>query len=320
MGSSGYVYVLLNQSLPGCVKIGKTTRDTATRAVELSSATGVPTPFMVAYEAYFDDCDHAEAYIHALLEVAGVRLADNREFFTLSASEAINAVIQAQAKLVSIAPPQPEDALDYGDQALNELEAIGNNFGRPEPWEQVYYEAIDYLYGGDDVLVLQDTGKAIELFKIAAKLGSEEAHIRLGNLCADAGDYAKGLDWIKSGADKGFSKCWIELAQVFSGENSSFQDALSNRENAVKCYRRFFEIVANAPVRFDAEGNKLYFYLRRYLDLLSSRGNERDIIVLRNFIAKFQSMLLALPNESDAKAKCSELNKLLEQYQLHQLR
>ncbi|PIY04238.1 MAG: hypothetical protein COZ20_06175 [Gallionellales bacterium CG_4_10_14_3_um_filter_54_96] len=51
MGSSGYVYVLLNQSLPGCVKIGKTTRDTATRAAELSSATGVPTPFMVAYDA-----------------------------------------------------------------------------------------------------------------------------------------------------------------------------------------------------------------------------------------------------------------------------
>lgn len=318
MGSSGYVYVLLNQSLPGCVKIGKTTRDTATRAAELSSATGVPTPFMVAFEAYFDDCDHAEAYVHALLEAAGVRLADNREFFTLSASEAINAVIQAQAKLVSIVPPQPEDALGYGDQALNELEAIGNN-GRPEPWEQVYYEAIDYLYGGDDVLVLQDTGKAIELFKIAAKLGSEEAHIKLGDLCADAGDYAKGLDWIKRGADKGFSKCWIELAQVFSGENIYFKDAISHLENAAKCYRRFFEIVASAPVRFDAEGSKLYSHLQRYLAILNSRGNERDIVALRNFIVNFRTMLLALPNESDAKAKCSELNKLLELYQLHQL-
>lgn len=317
MGSSGYVYVLLNQSLPGCVKIGKTTRDTATRAAELSSATGVPTPFMVAYDAYFDDCDHAEAYVHALLEVAGVRLADNREFFTLSASEAINAVIQAQAKLGSKAPSQPDDALDYGDQALNELGAIVNDFEQPEPWEQVLFEAYGYLGGFDDVL--QDTGKAIELFKIAAKLGSEEAHIQLGSLCADAGDYAKGLDWIKSGADKGFLECWIELAHVFSGENSSFQDALSNRENAVKCYRRFFEIVSNAPARFDTDGSKLYVHLRRYLALLNSRGNERDIVVLRNFIAKFRSMLLALPNESDAKAKCSELNKLLEQYQLHQL-
>lgn len=63
---------------------------------------------------YFDDCDHAEAYVHALLEVAGVRLADNREFFTLSASEAINAVIQAQAKLGSTTPSQNNDALNYG--------------------------------------------------------------------------------------------------------------------------------------------------------------------------------------------------------------
>ena len=202
------------------------------------------------------------------------------------------------------------------EQALNELGEIGNEFEQPEPWEQVLFEAYGYLGGFDDVL--QDTGKAIELFKIAAKLGSEEAHIQLGSLCADAGDYAKGLDWIKSGADKGFLECWIELADVFSGENSSFQDALSNRENAVKCYRRFFEIVSNSPARFDADGSKLYVHLRRYLALLNSRGNEQDIVVLRNFIAKFRSMLLALPNESDAKAKCSELNKLLEQYQLHQ--
>jgi hypothetical protein len=72
-------------------------------------------------------------------------------------------------------------------------------------------------------------------------------------------------------------------------------------------------------VRFDAEGSKLYSHLQRYLAILNSRGNERDIVALRNFIVNFRTMLLALPNESDAKAKCSELNKLLERYQLHQL-
>lgn len=317
MKSSGHVYVLINQSLPGCVKIGKTTRDSATRAAELSSATGVPTPFMVAYDAYFDDCDQAEAYVHALLEVAGVRLADNREFFTLSASEAINAVIQTQAKLRSSAPSQPDDALGYRDQALNELGETRNEFEQPEPWEQVLFEAFGYLGGFDDVL--QDTDKAKELFKIAAKLGSEEAHIQLGDICASTGDYAQGLDWIKSGADRGFLECWIELAHVFSGKNICFQDAISNRENAVKCYRRFFEIVANAPARFDAEGSRLFFQLRSYLALLSSRGNERDIAVLGTFLANFRPMLLAIPNELDAKAKYSELNILLAQYQLHQL-
>jgi hypothetical protein len=53
MGTPGFVYVLINPSLPSYVKIGKTTKDPSIRAAELSSATGVPTPFYVAYEAYF---------------------------------------------------------------------------------------------------------------------------------------------------------------------------------------------------------------------------------------------------------------------------
>lgn len=322
MGSSGYVYVLINQSFPGCMKIGKTTRDTDKRAAELSSATGVPTPFIIAYEAYFDDCDHAETYIHTLLEVKGVRLAKNREFFTLSASEAIKAVIQTQSKLDSPAPSQQSPTVDvplpdsnlYGDQTLNELSAIENEPDQSEPWEQVLSEAYDYHFGSDDSL--QDKSKAIKLYKMAAKLGSEEAHVQLGELYADAGDYAKGLDWLKSGADKGFLTCWLELAQVFGGKNLYFDDSLTSTENAIKCYRRFFEIVAKAPARFDADGTKLYSLLNHYLTLLNKRENDRDIIVLRSFTTKFRSMLLALPDESDAKAKCSALSNLLEQYKL----
>jgi hypothetical protein len=53
VNDSGFIYVLINVSMDGLVKIGKTQRDPEKRAIELSSATGVPTPFIVAFEAFF---------------------------------------------------------------------------------------------------------------------------------------------------------------------------------------------------------------------------------------------------------------------------
>jgi T5orf172 domain len=48
--TSGYVYILINTSFDGMIKVGRTTRDPQERARELSWATGIPTPFRVAYE------------------------------------------------------------------------------------------------------------------------------------------------------------------------------------------------------------------------------------------------------------------------------
>jgi hypothetical protein len=75
--------------MPGLVKVGKTTRSPEERAKELSSATGLPTPFIVVYEQYFQDCDLAEAFVHTYLAESGHRVADNREFF----NAAPNAVV-----------------------------------------------------------------------------------------------------------------------------------------------------------------------------------------------------------------------------------
>jgi hypothetical protein len=65
--NAGYVYVLINSAAKGLVKIGKTNKDPEERARELSSATGVPSPFIVVYSAFFDDCNIAEIFIHNLL-------------------------------------------------------------------------------------------------------------------------------------------------------------------------------------------------------------------------------------------------------------
>jgi TPR repeat protein len=200
MASAGYVYVLVNPSLPDCVKIGKTTRDTATRAAELSAATGVPTPFMVAYEAYFQDCDSAEMFIHAHLESRGVRLASNREFFSITPSDAINAVIYAQSHLRQGSPDSSNiETIKYSDDLLNELgESLPEQRGIPSPpWQSVLYEADEYRYGLGETL--EDEKKAVELYKRAATLGSALAYIRLGEMCALTERYSDGLDWIKRG-------------------------------------------------------------------------------------------------------------------------
>ena len=62
--NKGYVYVMINPSYEGLVKIGKTTKDPDARAKELSSATGIATPFIVAYKRMFNDCHVAEKTIH----------------------------------------------------------------------------------------------------------------------------------------------------------------------------------------------------------------------------------------------------------------
>lgn len=94
----GHVYALLNSAMPGLVKIGKTEREPDDRARELSVATGIPTPFLLAYAEWFKDCSAAEAYVHALLEQGGFRVAQNREFFCAPIKAVIQAIMKAKER------------------------------------------------------------------------------------------------------------------------------------------------------------------------------------------------------------------------------
>lgn len=93
-GRQGYVYVMVNPSLPDMVKIGMTTKDPNERAKELSTATGVPTPFMLVFYKPFVDCYSTEQRIHQYLEDKGYRVNNNREFFNMPTKLAID-VVQA---------------------------------------------------------------------------------------------------------------------------------------------------------------------------------------------------------------------------------
>ena len=86
----GILYVLTNVSIPGLLKIGYTERDLDSRVEELSSSTGVPTPFVVAAKFEVENPEEVEKRIHDKLRHC--RENSGREFFRISLEDAISII------------------------------------------------------------------------------------------------------------------------------------------------------------------------------------------------------------------------------------
>ena len=99
MTRPGYIYALINYSMPGLVKVGFTTRSVEERAAELSAATAVPMPFVVAYDILVPDGAGGERRIHERLEQQGYRVSDDREFFNAPLRRIIGAMIAVREEL-----------------------------------------------------------------------------------------------------------------------------------------------------------------------------------------------------------------------------
>jgi hypothetical protein len=84
----GFVYILINPAFTGFVKIGKTIKEPEIRARELSSGSGVPAPYAVAWDALVTDCDQVEKLIHQ--QLAHARSRNDREFFAIPLKNAIS--------------------------------------------------------------------------------------------------------------------------------------------------------------------------------------------------------------------------------------
>lgn len=230
MNDAGYIYILINTSAPGIVKIGKTQRDPEARAKELSAATGVPTPFILAFESYFADCSRAEQYVHTRL--AAKRLANNREFFQVQLREAIEAVLEAERVLVNLDDDESISHISNyeTDDDVDEL-TLDNN----EPWQAVFDQANACCFGEGDTL--QDLEEALSLYKQAAKLGAWCAYIRLGSMYLDARvgppDSRMALKYFKEGAQSGDDRCWAEMTMLYEQEHNIW--------NIIKCWDKYFE-------------------------------------------------------------------------------
>lgn len=82
----GYVYFLLNEAMPGLLKIGYTTAALDGRLSDLHT-TGVPKPFTLGAAFHVANPEQCEAELHRLL--ADRRESNNREFFRASMAEAL---------------------------------------------------------------------------------------------------------------------------------------------------------------------------------------------------------------------------------------
>src|SRR5260221_10703360 len=95
----GFVYILSNPAMPGCVKIGYSTHVPDYRAAQLSEATGVPKRFRVEYWCLTEDAELVEKRVHERLATS--RMSNDREFFEVRIDEAIAVVDQLSNQLPS---------------------------------------------------------------------------------------------------------------------------------------------------------------------------------------------------------------------------
>ncbi len=222
----GWVYVLVNSSMPGIAKVGRTARAPQDRAMELSGVTGVATPFIVAYEQEFADSHAAERAIHAELDRRCLRVSPNREFFACPPAEITRLLLQIGAEQGH--PPAVEQAGPTADALI----AAGDRA----------------LHGQGDAL--QDTGEAVRCYRLAAARGALEAFERLGRiylvLLATRRDQAsrrRALGTLKEGVRRGDLYCYCLLSELFALENHT--------ANVVKCWALFFAAI-EAPEQASA--------------------------------------------------------------------
>jgi uncharacterized protein len=224
--AAGWVYVLVNSSMPGLVKVGKTTRPTVDRATELSGVTGVATPFVIAYEQYFTDCDVAEEFVHADLQRRGLRISNNREFFQATTNEIIRVVMQA---------PGIADVPSFTTTSDSTVET---EVSASTPWADVFERAEAHYFGLGSAI--QDYREAFKLYNDSKRLGCLKAYCRIGDIfCLGLGaksDEAKAIESYMEGAKRGYYLCYARMAQVYETQG--------HIENAVKCWEHFFKDAA----------------------------------------------------------------------------
>lgn len=83
----GHVYAGICAAYPNWIKIGCTSKPPHERMRELSAASGVPIPFVLAYSRKVNDPFSVESWLHEKLDHC--RVNDSREFFQIKLHEAI---------------------------------------------------------------------------------------------------------------------------------------------------------------------------------------------------------------------------------------
>ena len=92
--SKGHVYILTNPDYPNHVKIGSTTLSPQERCDQISSQTGVLSPFQVYYFVEVSDCEKVERLVHQKLK----EFRDSKEFFKIDREQAQKTLYEFKQK------------------------------------------------------------------------------------------------------------------------------------------------------------------------------------------------------------------------------
>lgn len=87
-----WIYILVNTSIPGILKIGYTSMTVTKRVSSINAATGVIVPWFSVFQYKCANGRQLEAEIHKYLEGYGVRVNPAREGFEIEIDDAIHVV------------------------------------------------------------------------------------------------------------------------------------------------------------------------------------------------------------------------------------
>jgi len=162
---SEIVYVLINEAMPGYVKVGKTSTTLEQRIRELSSATSVPLPFTCFYACTVNDAAFVERQIHDAFD--NNRPNKRREFFQISPAR-----IVAALKLAEIENITPTDDIAMIPEDLRALEKA-----RTEKREQFRFSLANVPIGAELIFINDHNVKAIVLNEKSIKINGEETSL-----------------------------------------------------------------------------------------------------------------------------------------------
>ena len=110
------IYILINEAMPGYVKIGKTATSLEQRIRELGASTSVPLPFTCFYACTVKDASFVERQLHDAFD--NNRINPKREFFQIAPERVVSALKLAEINNIT---PQKEYVETKEDQlALHE--------------------------------------------------------------------------------------------------------------------------------------------------------------------------------------------------------
>lgn len=93
------IYILINEAMPGYVKIGRTSTNLEQRIRDLSASTSVPIPFTCFYACTVKDAQFVEHQLHDAFD--NNRINPKREFFQIAPERVVSALKLAEIENIT---------------------------------------------------------------------------------------------------------------------------------------------------------------------------------------------------------------------------